>query len=120
MGYILERAKRSEGALTVDQWLLKQPKRSFIDPLEGWADCSEHLCKLCGEISWSNLRFHWHVKRQHGIGSTKEYRRLHGDPERWLRQHKCQLCGNMIKWEAAWDRKYQGIQKTTWRSGAVA
>ena len=99
MGYVLERAVKSEGALTLAQWLQQQPKQNSIDPLEGWADCSEHLCKLCGETSWSNLRFHWHVKRQHGIGSTKEYRRLHGDPERRLRQHKCQLCGSLIKWE---------------------
>jgi len=101
MGYVLDRAVKSEGALTLAEWLRQQPQQTSIDPLDGWADCSEHLCKLCGETSWSNLRFHWHVKRQHGIGSTKEYRRLHGDPERRLRQHKCQLCGSMIKWEAS-------------------
>ena len=101
MGYVLDRAVKSESALTLAQWLRQQPKQTNIDPLDGWADCSEHLCKLCGETSWSNLRFHWHVKRQHGIGSTKEYRRLHGDPERRLRQHKCQLCGSLIKWEAS-------------------
>ena len=86
MGYVLDRAVKSEAALTLTQWLGQQPKKTNSDPLDGWADCSEHVCNLCGETFWSNLRFHWHVKRQHRIGSTKEYRRLHGDPERRLRQ----------------------------------
>ena len=113
MGYVLERAVKSEGALTLAQWLGQQPKQASIDPLDGWADCSEHLCKLCGETFWSNLRFHWHVKRQHGLPSTKEYRRLHGDPERRLRQHKCQLCGSLIKWEASRIRDHLKFHRET-------
>ena len=105
MGYVVERAEKAAGALSVDEYLTKRGQEQSTapvqDPMDGWADCSEHLCAICGETCWSNLRFHWHVKRVHGMGSTREYRTLHGDPERSLRHHKCQVCGSLIKWEAS-------------------
>ena len=104
MEYVVERAGQAEGALGLEEYLGRRAGAascSAPDPIEGWADCSEHVCAICGETAWSNLRFHWHVKRQHGIGGTKEYRRLHGNPERLLRQHECQVCGSKIKWEAS-------------------
>ena len=70
---------------SLSDWVAGRAGGQDQDPLEGWADCSEHRCKLCGHTAWSNLRFHWHVKREHGIASTKQYRTQHGDPEvSWL------------------------------------
>lgn len=104
MGYVVEKALESASALTVEEYLSKRTGTDLqdqTDPMDGWSDCSEHKCAICDHTAWSNLRFHWHVKRQHGIASTKEYRRLHGDPEKMLRQHRCQICHNLIKWEAS-------------------
>ena len=79
--------------------------------LENWYDCSEHVCRICDKSFWSNLRFHWHIKRDHGIKSTKDYRAEHGDPEVVLRQHKCQICHNLIKWEASRIRDHLKAHK---------
>jgi hypothetical protein len=35
------------------------------------------------------------------IATMKEYREQHGDPERVLRHHQCQICFRLIKWEAS-------------------
>jgi hypothetical protein len=35
------------------------------------------------------------------ISTMKEYREQHGDPERVLRHHQCQICFRLIKWEAS-------------------
>ncbi len=40
-------------------------------------------------------------RRCHMISTMKEYREQHGDPERVLRHHQCQICFRLIKWEAS-------------------
>jgi hypothetical protein len=40
-------------------------------------------------------------RRCHMIATMKEYREQHGDPERVLRHHQCQICFRLIKWEAS-------------------
>eukprot|EP00092_Neocalanus_flemingeri_P030405 GFUD01033005.1.p1 GENE.GFUD01033005.1~~GFUD01033005.1.p1 ORF type:complete len:1447 (+),score=438.90 GFUD01033005.1:81-4421(+) len=112
MTYIVDRETDSRSIISLEEYLANN-KTSIDtpDPMEGWFDCSEHKCVLCARTFWSNLRFHWHIKREHGIGSTKEYRRLHGDPEVTLRQHKCQICNNLIKWEASRIRDHLKFHK---------
>ena len=118
MDYILTKDREVSGLLTVDEYLSTKKKMEECfgrtigssprynnaeekEIMESWYDCSEHRCAQCGLSFWSNLRFHWHIKREHKIASTRDYRRLHGDPELRLRQHKCKLCGSLIKWEAS-------------------
>ncbi len=118
MEYILTRDSDASGLMSVDDYLSTKkkmeecfgrtigstPRYSNVEEkeiMESWYDCSEHKCALCGQSFWSNLRFHWHIKREHKLVSTRDYRRLHGDPELRLRQHKCKLCGSLIKWEAS-------------------
>ena len=114
MEYVVERAGLAEGALGLEEYLGRRvgaASSSAPDRIEGWADCSEHICAICGDTAWSNLRFHEHMKRQHGVGSTKEYRRRHGNPERLLRQHECQVCGSKIKWEASRIRDHLKVHR---------
>ena len=118
MEYILTRDNEATGQLSVDDYLSTKkkmeecfgrtigtnPRYTNVEEkeiMESWYDCSEHKCALCGHSFWSNLRFHWHIKREHKLASTRDYRKLHGDPELRLRQHKCKLCGSLIKWEAS-------------------
>jgi len=112
MTYIIEREAVNRATISIEDYLLKHNTIGDVsDPMEGWFDCSEHRCALCEKTFWSNLRFHWHIKREHGIPSTKEYRRVHGDPEVTLRQHKCQICHNLIKWEASRIRDHLKFHK---------
>jgi len=112
MAYILERETDSQGIISLQDYLARNKSAvDTPDPMDGWYDCSEHKCALCENIFWSNLRFHWHIKREHGIVSTKEYRKQHGDPEVTLRQHKCQICHNLIKWEASRIRDHLKFHK---------
>jgi len=112
MTYVMERESDIRSSITLEDYLLKHNIRGdATDPMEGWYDCSEHRCALCDKTFWSNLRFHSHIKREHGIPSTKEYRRVHGDPEVTLRQHKCQICYNLIKWEASRIRDHLKFHK---------
>ena len=113
MGYIVEREKQLKGGVSLEEFLQRNQKPSEPDQrlLENWYDCSEHVCRICDKSFWSNLRFHWHIKRDHGIKSTKDYRAEHGDPEVVLRQHKCQICHNLIKWEASRIRDHLKAHK---------
>ena len=114
MGYIVEREKQIKGAVTLEEYLQRNKKPSSEPDerlMENWYDCSQHVCKICDKSFWSNLRFHWHIKREHGMKSTKDYRAEHGDPEVKLRQHKCQICQNLIKWEASRIRDHLKAHK---------
>ena len=112
MTYVLRRESDAESKISLVNYLAKHNVEGDVTNLmAGWYDCSEYRCGLCDETFWSNLRFHLHIKRQHGLQSTKEYRSVHGDPEVALRQHKCQLCFNLIKWEASSIRKHLKLHK---------
>ena len=112
MAYVLERESDIRSTISLEDYLVKHNiGGDTTDPMEGWYDCSEHRCALCDKTFWSNLRFHSHIKREHGITSTKEYRKVHGDPEVTLRQHKCQICYNLIKWEASRIRDHLKFHK---------
>ena len=128
MDYILKRDSEASDLLTIDDYLTTKKKMQECfgisigrspgftlahekEIMDSWYDCSEHKCALCGHSSWSNLRFHWHIKREHGLASTRDYRRLHGDPELRLRQHKCLVCGSLIKWEASRIRDHLKAHK---------
>merc|ERR1711915_924860 len=112
MTYIIERENSNKNIVTLEKYLASNKVESDnCLTMDGWFDCSEHKCAICDKIFWSNLRFHWHIKRDHGISSTKEYRKSHGDPEVLLRQHKCQICFNLIKWEASRIRDHLKFHK---------
>ena len=114
MGYVVEREKQISTAVSIEEYLEKHKNVSDVKEdnlMDNWYDCSQHLCKICDKSFWSNLRFHWHIKREHGIKSTKDYRRQHGDPEVKLRQHKCLVCNSLIKWEASRIRDHLKAHK---------
>ena len=114
MGYIVEREREISTAVSIEEYLEKHkkvPVSKEDNLMDNWYDCSQHHCKICDKSFWSNLRFHWHIKREHGIKSTKDYRRQHGDPEVKLRQHKCLVCHSLIKWEASRIRDHLKAHK---------
>jgi len=113
MGYIVDKDEKLSKAPNLDEFLETNVKSDDDELMENWADCSQHSCAICGQLSWSNLRFHWHIKREHGLLSTRDYRRQHGDPEVVLRQHKCHVCGASIKWEASRIRDHLKSHKQT-------
>jgi len=77
---------------------LQSPDKN-TNPKENWWDCCEYRCEICNETLWSNLRFHWHITKKHGIKSTKDYRLLYGNPDILPRYHECQLCERKMVWE---------------------
>jgi len=77
---------------------LQSPEK-ITNPKENWWDCCEYRCDICNETLWSNLRFHWHITKKHGIKSTKDYRMVHGNPDIMPRYHECQLCKRKMVWE---------------------
>ena len=104
MNYVVEREQEKFDSVSLDTYLktnIKDKESSDDSLMESWYDCSQHKCGICDAVFWSNLKFHWHIKRVHGISSTRDYRRDQGDPEVRVRQHQCQVCGSMIKWEAS-------------------
>ena len=74
MGYIVDKDEKLSKAPNLDEFLETNVKSDDDELMENWADCSQHSCAICGQLSWSNLRFHWHIKREHGLLSTREYR----------------------------------------------
>ena len=67
MSQVLDRDKENV-SVSIDNYLETQSrlgKESKDDP--SWANCSLHQCSICSKKFWSNLKFHWHIKRAHNI-----------------------------------------------------
>ena len=111
MEYVINREKEVFSKVSLEEYNKSNEETDDGKLMESWYDCSQHSCAICGETFWSNLKFHWHVKRDHGLLGTREYRRDHGDPEVTLRQHKCLICGSLVKWEACRIRDHLKAHK---------